>query len=244
MPLYTISSAFQSLPIEIFWYPAKQKAVATVFLLKGLYGLHNSTSVDSWDTELIEVLNDGYNFVCINTARQGTTADERSSKDAFVGKTFQEECADIQRAFIYLFDTGIMPSSSKIYVVGNSFGGTTLLGIPKMMNKASGIVIVGSGCGKSPTTTKPLLTTLYDEERLLAPLRSYSGVFAFVRGSLDSVVPKDSQDKIIDSARSSRIHITYTIIGAQHDLTPMRDRMTPHRRALLASVLHHVISLA
>ncbi len=243
MELHTIQSKFHSLPIEIFWYPAKNKATATIFLLKGLYGVHDPKANDSWEVALIRASLDNFNFVCINSAREGKTSLERSNKEAFIGKAFSDECTDIQDSVTYILNKKNGISSSKLYFIGNSFGGTTLLGIPETLNKASGIIFIGSGCGKSPTTTKPLLTTLYDESLLLNTIASYSGVFAFVRGSLDSVVPMDSQYKIIESAKSARINILFTVNNAQHDLSS-DEKTTPNRTTLLISIINNVISFA
>lgn len=243
MRRFTITSSFQSLPIEIFWYPSKKKTTTTIVLLKGLYGLHDPL-MNSWDTELVSVLNDDYNFVCVNTARRGATTVERSSWEAFVEKKFEQECVDIQQALMYLTKHEQMSLSESVYIIGNSFGGTTLLGLPEIMGKASGIIMIGSGCGKSSTTSKPLLATLYDEEKLLSSLRVYSGIFAFVHGSEDDIVPKSSQDKIIVAASSVRMKIVYTITGAQHDLTSKTEMPIPDRARVLSLVLRHVVSLA
>jgi len=69
MKKYSIVSSFESLPIEIFWYPSV-KTKHTIIILKGIYRLHDPKSKKSWEIELIKELNPLYNILCINTARK------------------------------------------------------------------------------------------------------------------------------------------------------------------------------
>lgn len=243
MEKYKISSDFKSLPIEIFWYPAKRKTSHTVILLKGLYGSHDPKSQDSWDNEIIEESQGKYNFVCINTARKKVDIDEKRSQKAFTQKTFKQECNDVYKAYLYLIDKKILLKSQKFLIVGSSFGGTTLLGIPDLIDRSSSIIMIGSGCGKSAKTTKPLLKTLFNEKKLLKPISSYQGVFVFVRGSDDKIVPQESQNKIIEAVSKASIKITYIIQNAQHNLSSSFDSSTKDRRKILSSILENSISL-
>ncbi|HEY4528583.1 MAG TPA: hypothetical protein VJJ48_02035 [Candidatus Paceibacterota bacterium] len=218
MKKLSLRSSFHSLPIEVFWYESLQPTTNTVILLKGIYGLHNPNATDSWDMLLISCCKSLYNFVCINTARlDGILASD--APEAFAGKTFEQECEDIQRSFDACVREGFVSKEHGIIVVGNSFGGTLLLALPELLQKAEAVIMIGSGCGKSQTTTKPLLVTMPSEEHLLSSLQSYSGTFAFVRGTNDTVVPKESQDKIIASVTSARERLVCEIKDAAHNLT-------------------------
>jgi dienelactone hydrolase len=243
MKQYKIRSSFESLPVEIFWYPAKQMNSPTIILLKGLYGLHNPYSTTSWDSDIIQSCNKKYNIVCINTARKKDVVGDGSPREIFDGKTFKQECDDIQRVYQYLLENKIFHSRHGFHVIANSFGGTTLLGAPEVLKNTSSVIMIGSGCGKSKYTTKPLLQTLFDEEKLLTPLRSYKGVFGFIRGSDDTIVPKESQDKIIKNAVSASICMTYTIRGAQHDLTSSLNASVINRTNILLSIVDQAVSL-
>lgn len=243
MNKYTIFSSFESLPIEVFWYPCEQNTKRIFLLLKGLYSIHDPLSADSWDTELIRAMNSECSFVCINTSRKGKSNKERESKEAFIGKVFEQECGDVRLALQYLIDNKIISPTLELYVIGNSFGGTVLLGMPDLLKRTEGIMMIGSGCGKSLTTTKPLLSTLPEEEILLTPLRSCSGKFIFVRGALDTVVPKYSQDKIIENALSASVRVVYTIFGAGHDLNTKGEGTTLNRTEILATIVRHLILL-
>ncbi|PIR38927.1 MAG: hypothetical protein COV34_00125 [Candidatus Zambryskibacteria bacterium CG10_big_fil_rev_8_21_14_0_10_42_12] len=218
MKKLSLTSSFHSLPIEVFWYESLQPTTNTVILLKGIYGLHNPHSTDSWDMSLISACKSSYNFICINTARlNGVLSSD--TPETFVGKTFEQECEDIQKGFDACMREGYISKEHGIIIVGNSFGGTLLLALPELLQKAEAVIMVGSGCGKSPTTTKPLLVTMPSEEYLLSPLQSYGGTFVFVRGTDDTVVPKESQDKIIASATSARERLVCEIKNAAHNLT-------------------------
>ncbi len=242
MKKYEISSSFQSLPIEIFYYPAKKKSKHTILLLKGLYGFHNPKSLNSWENEIIQSSRGKYNFVCINTARKDIKLKESYSQKAFSQKSFKQECDDIYRVYKYLVDKKVLLKNHKLSVIGNSFGGTSLLGIPKLINRSSLIIMIGSGCGKSLTTTKPLLKTLFDEKKLLESITGYKGVFVFVRGSEDKLVPKKSQDKIIKKVNSALIKINYIIQGASHNLSNSSDQLIINRKKILKSILDNAVS--
>ncbi len=243
MKKYEIISSFKSLPIEIFWYPADKKTLQTIFFLKGLYGLHDPKSQDSWDNEIIKEAKRKYNFVCINTAREKIDSPEKHSQEAFAQKTFKKECDDIYRAYLYLTEKNILKKTQKISIIGNSFGGTTLLGIPELIKQSSSIIMIGSGCGKSATTIKPLLKTLFSEKKLLKSISQYQGVFVYVRGSDDNVVPQASQNKIIEAVSKASIKIVYTLQNAQHNLSNSLDFSTHDRGKILSSILDHTVFL-
>jgi len=218
MKKLSLTSSFHSLPIEVFWYESLGPTTNTVILLKGIYGLHNPNATDLWDMSLISACKSSYNFMCINTARLDRVLPS-DTPEAFMGKSFEQECEDIQKGFDACVQKGLISKEHRVTIVGNSFGGTLLLALPELLQKAEAVIMIGSGCGKSPTTTKPLLVTMPSEESLLSSLQSYSGTFVFVRGTNDTVVPKESQDKIIASAISAREHVVCKIKDAAHNLS-------------------------
>lgn len=238
---YSIQSVYKSLPIEAFVYPVRTRTRSTVFILKGLYSMHDPKRTDSWERELIDARGDEHTFVCINTARLSVV--DQTSKDAFSGKTFQEECDDVSRMFEYLVKEGMVSKSPPLVIIAHSFGGTTLLGTPSVLKQASAVIMIASGCGKSPTTDKPLLSSLYTEEELLTPLRAYDGIFMYIRGTKDAVVPKESQDKIIATATSARTRIVSDILDAEHNLTSSTLHKIPSRSSVLTSSLDTVLLL-
>ncbi|PIP73249.1 MAG: hypothetical protein COW88_02555 [Candidatus Lloydbacteria bacterium CG22_combo_CG10-13_8_21_14_all_47_15] len=218
MKKLSLTSSFYSLPIEVFWYGSLKPTNNTVVLLKGIYGLHNPNTPDSWDMSLISACKSSYNFICINTARLNEVFPS-DTPEAFAGKTFQQECEDVKKGFDMCVQDKLVSKEHRIIIVGNSFGGTLLLALPTLFQKAESIIMIGSGCGKSLTTTKPLLSTMSSEESFLSSLQSYAGTFVFIRGTNDTVVPKDSQDKIIASAISARERVVCEIKGAAHNLS-------------------------
>jgi dienelactone hydrolase len=192
---------------------------------------------------MIQESNGKYNFICINTARRKLDEKIDHSKEAFAQKTFKQECDDVYKAYLYLVNKKILNKSQKLIVIGNSFGGTTLLGISELINKSSTIIMIGSGCGKSSTTIKPLLKTLFNEKKLLKTISEYKGIFVFVRGSDDKVVPKESQDKIVGTVSGASKKIVYTIQYAQHNLSNSLNSSTKNRKKTLSLILDHSISL-
>lgn len=104
-----------------------------------------------------------------------------------------------------------------------SFGGTALLGVPQVLERLSSVLMVGSGCGKSPDTKKPLLSTLPESDSLLNSLIGFTGTFVFLRGSEDTIVPQEAQRRIFESAHhaESRAWIEYK--GLDHKLSNGKD---------------------
>ena len=79
--------------------------------------------------------------------------------------------------------------------------------------------MVGSGCGRNPETTKPLLSTLPETEQLLQSFDNYSGTFIFLHGEADTVVPSDSQQMIYDRAiKHSTKHEWVSLPNLDHGL--------------------------
>ncbi len=203
MKTYQIPSIFKDTNVLVFHYPAKNDSDKVLLLLKGLYGEHKPVSDTAlcWDMELIKLLNDDYHLVVIQSGRLSGLM----GINAFAGKTFAEECSDIENAFDYCLNH-LFKSEVRWLVVGSSFGGTTLLGVPDVLMKMETVILIGSGCGKSKNTTKPLLSTLMETDELLSSLQKYKSNFFFLHGTYDDVVPLDSQRKIYDSLSSDIKH--------------------------------------
>lgn len=196
MKIYQIPSCFNNTSTLIYHYPARNDSEKVLLLLKGLYGEHKPTGDDviCWDMELIKLVNDNYHVLVIQSGRlAGITG-----ISVFVGKTFDQECSDVEKAFKYCL-THLFNKEMRWMAIGSSFGGTTILGASDVLLKMETVVLIGSGSGKSENTTKPLLSTLFETEKLLSSLQKYVGNFFFLHGTHDDVVPLDSQRKIYDS---------------------------------------------
>ncbi len=197
MHSYEIPSTFVRRTV-IFHYSAEQKTNRAVFILKGLYGEHvppNIGAKQSWDNELIDLLKAQYEVFIFNTGRHNT----HDKKEAFVGKTYQNECDDMKRAFAFCREK-ILKRDFLQEIITMSFGGTVLMGCPEILETAQSVVMIGSGCGKSPTTTKPLVSTLPDAPDLLKAISKFTGSLYFLHGGKDTIVSLESQKKIYESA--------------------------------------------
>lgn len=197
MNVHKVPSAFFGETV-IFHYPAKEKTNQAVLLLKGLYGQHVSEgtqSKQSWDNQLVYLLKNKYDIFLFNAGRREVD----KKKEAFAGKTFQQECDDIQNAFTYCKEN-ILREDIVWGSVAMSFGGTILMGCPGILQIMQNVIMIGSGCGKSSTTIKPLLSTLPETSELLQSISSYKGSLYFLHGGKDAVVPKESQKEIYENA--------------------------------------------
>ena len=221
MKVYKIPSVFFGETV-IFHYPARERTDKALLLLKGLYGKHAPQDTKenlSWDNQLISLLKNRYEVFIFNTGCRG----EADKREAFEGKTFQNECDDTRRAFLFCTEN-ILKEEYSWEAVAMSFGGTTLLGSPDVLHAMQNIVMIGSGCGKSPTTTKPLVSTLPDTDKLLLPIRDFTGSLYFLHGGKDAVVPAESQRKIYDSAAKCSVRGWVEFSQLDHELNNMESR--------------------
>ncbi len=216
---------------EMFLYESEIKTSRVVLLLKGIYGFHfqlDDFQTDllglKWDAAFIRYFLPHAHVVCVNTSRL-IGYDQSSFKerrDSFEGKDYWNEISDVsiafERALQVLVEKGI--TTPEIHLIGKSFGGTTFLGMKEIAHKAVTISMLGSGSGKSETTTKPLLHTLPDEQELLETIKNYTGCFYSYRGELDEVVPLESQEKII-RASGAKITSYITLKGVDHEFEKM-----------------------
>jgi len=204
--------------VKVYHYPSATASKKVLTVLKGIYGEH-VPSGESWDNALVKLLQNDYHLIFIRTSRLNDKVD----REAFVGKTFEQECTEVTNAFEYCQKNFF----SNDYVwgcIGVSLGGTILLATSEILSQMKLVIMVGSGCGRNPETTKPLLSTLPETERLLQSLDNYSGTFIFLHGEADTVVPSDSQQMIYDRAfNHSAEHTWVSLPNLDHGL---RDAVT------------------
>jgi len=145
--------------VKIYHYPSIKPSKKVLLILKGIYGEHIPDGT-SWDNTLIKLLQNHHHLIFIRTSR----LDDKVDRDAFIGKTFDQECAEIANAFEYC-DKNIFSNKYVWGYVGVSFGGTTLLGTTHVLSQMKMVIMVGSGCGRNPETTKPLLSSLPETDQ-------------------------------------------------------------------------------
>lgn len=219
-----ITSDFGEKESEIFIYQSEKETNKVLFIIKGMYGRHipfnNITAKPKWDIQFVNRFTKDIHVVCCNTSirKIDIETDFSDKGKAYFGKTFQQEVGDIQkiikRVKNIFYNLGIQ--TLDFYFFGKSFGGTLLLGLQEIL-EAKAIYMVGSGCGKSETTLKTLLATMSEEVHLLKNISEYNnGKFYFFRGELDDVVPKESQEKIVNAANKDTVE--YAVLkGVDHE---------------------------
>ena len=237
MKLPNISSSFENRPIERFYYPAAKQSSSVALVVKGLYGYHDPDDIDSWENELISDNMRTFDVLCINSARRDNAV--KDGPVSFQNKSFTQECNDYTRSYIEYKNEGILSSETKLYAIGNSFGGTVLLSLPNILNFARGVILINAGCGRSAETTKPLLTTLPDEAELLSSIQMYTGVFAYINSGADVVVPPHSKEKVMRASSNALCTMVYTLPSIGHKLVEMQDRGT-----FIRTVIEHTMSVS
>lgn len=219
-----ITSSFGEKESEIFVYQSEKETNKVLFILKGMYGIHiplsDTTVTQKWDAQFVNYFTKDIHVVCLNTSKRkiNIESDFNERKKAYDGKIFQQEVGDIQQIIKRVKDIfcnrGIQ--ELEFYYLGKSFGGTLLLGLEEVL-EAKAIYMIGSGCGKSETTSRTLLQTMPEEAVLLKNISTYSnGSFYFFRGELDDVVPKESQEKIV-TAVNKEIREYIVLPGVDHE---------------------------
>ena len=219
-----ITSDFGEKESEIFVYQSEKETNKVLFIIKGMYGRHapllETTDTPKWDMQFVNFFTKDVNVVCFNTSSKkiniGSNFSERNK--AYDGKTFQEELGDIQKIITRVKDIFRNQGIKELdfYFFGKSFGGTLLLGLRETLD-AKAIYMAGSGCGKSENTSKTLLMTMPKEDTLLKNISAYNnGKFYFFRGGLDDVVPKESQEKIVNAVNKNIME--YMVLeGVDHE---------------------------
>jgi hypothetical protein len=217
MRIYEVPGLFSG-NIKIYYYPSIKPSKKVFLVLKGIYGEHIPGGT-SWDNALVKLLENDYHLIFIRTSR----LNEKMDREAFVGKTFKQECDEVINAFEYC-NKNIFSNDYVWGCVGVSFGGTIFLGSPEVFSQMKIAIMVGSGCGRNPETTKPLLSTLPETKQLLKSLDNFRGVFIFLHGDADIVVPTTSQQMIYDRAIKNAIkHEWNSLPNLDHSL---RDTIT------------------
>jgi|GEM_PF-1750621 len=210
---YVLVSHFADTEMTVYHYPALYDSNSAVFILKGLYGAHDPNG-SSWDNELVSLLESDHHVFFIRTGRLRSEDREKQ----FEGKLFAQECADVRSGFTHAVDH-LLPKSVVTHCIAMSFGGTVLLGVSRMLNVMKTVVLIGSGCGRSPQTKKPLLSSLPETNELLNSLETFDQTLVFLRGGKDTVVPIESQQKIFSAALSARIRAWIEYPPLDHELS-------------------------
>lgn len=231
--MYEIPGFFSG-NMKVYHYPSTKPSMKVLLVLKGIYGEHVPDG-DSWDNTLVKLLQNDYHLIFVRTSRFEGKVD----REAFIGKTFEQECSEIKGAFEYC-NKNIFSNTHEWASIGVSLGGTILLAIPEILSKVKLVIMIGSGCGRNPETTKPLLSTLPETEQLLRSLDNYSGTFIFLHGEADIVVPIDSQQMIYNRVvKYSMKHEWVTLPNLDHGL---KDSVTrePHMAEIVSQ---HVLDI-
>lgn len=212
METYEIPGLFSG-NVKVYHYPSITPSKKVLLVLKGIYGEHVPDG-NSWDNALVKLLQNDYHLIFVRTSR----LDGKVDREAFVGKTFEQEYTEVVNAFEYC-NKNIFSNTHEWASISVSLGGTILLAAPEILSQMKLVIMVGSGCGRNPETTKPLLSTLPETDQLLRSLDTYSGTFIFLHGEADTVVPTDSQQMIYDRAiKHSAKHEWVSLPNLDHGL--------------------------
>lgn len=248
------TSNFGSGNSELFLYLSAAKTNRVIIILKGLYGYHfpldkNKTSLFGikWEHSFIQYFHRTAHVICFNTSRIAKFKQEdfQQRRESFEGKEYETELTDTRIIFseakTLLLKMGIQ--YPKFHLIGKSFGGTVLLGLPEIVHVASSVHFLGSGCGRDPDTKKPLLKSLYNESTLLKTVEEYKGYLTFFIGSDDTVVPIESQEKII-KASGAVMTKRFEIKGADHEFEKINNQESLRPNKIIRNIIFNSICIS
>ncbi|MEI7463220.1 MAG: alpha/beta hydrolase [Candidatus Taylorbacteria bacterium] len=223
----TINGSYNNNPLNIYISKSVKDIMVVTVFVHGLYGVYDPKN----DTDKINILTERLctenvsNCVNYNSSRDfefdsGLSYIERSK--AFQDKTFLQEFYDLEKVIFWLLDNceeifGIQKSKLVLNIHGNSLGGTLAVLLVDFFSDIKKISVCGSGCSTNGST-KPILSSLVDEDIILKTASHFRGEFLLLQGGEDLVVPLESGVKILNSvAGFDKKHVI--ISGANHNFS-------------------------
>ena len=213
--------------------------------IHGLYGLFDPNDTEAKANDVAQYLSatGAAHVVQYSSSRlysfpPSTKWQQREA--AFLGKTFSQELDDLRAVLSFIFRNsssifGIEQSSLRLLIHGSSLGGTLAILAKEYFPIITRISLCGSGCGAN-TKTRPVLSTIFPEDMILSSIATFRGQLLLIQGSDDTVVPKESGQKIIRAATSANAHLL-EVPGANHTFTELYGVPSQEARAMFERIL-------
>jgi dienelactone hydrolase len=227
---FDVQGTYRNRPLSGLVVVSPKPGVNTVtILVHGVYGVTSPDDPREKSIRLAQklVASGVSHAVLYNSSRDFVFDDDMdyaARQEAFKDKTFAEELEDLRRVIAYVRERsqaefGIAPKDLKLYLHGNSLGGTIIVTSVKDIPGVEKVSLCGSGCGTNGST-KPILSTMYDEVAILAGITDYTGELQLLQGSADTVVPRESGWKIIQHATKTHAKVI-VVPGANHNFSKL-----------------------
>ena len=192
--------------IKIIISKSAQKTSNILVNIHGLYGLSGDPGSKSKHLARIITRSGLANVVLFNSSRDWQVAknsDFEEQKKAFGEKTFDQELQDTKDMMNLIIDQsaylfGIEQKELKIFLIGNSLGGTLSTCLNEYFKYIQKIVLAGSG-------TRTALPSKLMEEEILDKASEFKGEAMLLQGSNDTVVPLKAGDLLISAYKNARV---------------------------------------
>ncbi len=173
--------------------------------IHGLYGLSGDPRSKSKYLARIIAKTGLANVVLLNSSRDWDIAgdgDFEKQKKAFGEKTFEQELQDAKDLMDLIIDQstylfGIQKDKLKIFLIGNSLGGTISTCLDEYFKYVKKIVLAGSG-------TRTALPSKLSEKQILNKASNFKGEVMLLQGSKDEVVPLKAGDLLISAYKNAK----------------------------------------
>lgn len=209
---------------RVLLFPSRKKTNNVLINIHGVYGL--SGDKGSKSKKLAEeVSKKGLaNVVLVNSSRDWKVFDNNNwdkVKKSFEDKTFDQELQDVKDAFDMIIDQseilfGIAPNKLKIFVIGNSLGGTIATCLNEYFEYIPKIVVAGSG-------TRTVFASKLTEDDILKSAAKYKGEILLLQGSKDETVPLAAGEALMAGYRNAKTK-KQMIEGANHNFSKINGK--------------------
>lgn len=209
---------------KVFVSKSTEKTSNVLINIHGLYGLSGDPGSKSKYLAGIVTKNGLAHVVLFNSSRDWDLSEDgdfEKQKKSFGEKTFEQELQDAKDMMnliidqsIYLF--GVKKDKLKLFLIGNSLGGTLSTCLDKYFKYVKKIVLAGSG-------TRTALPSNLAEKQILNNATKFKGEVMLLQGSRDEVVPLKAGDLLLSAYKNAKTS-KVVIEGANHSFSNARKK--------------------
>lgn len=210
--------------IRLFVHKSKKKTSNVLINVHGLYGMSGDPGSKS---EMLagEVASKGLaHAVIFNSSRDWNAFEDgnwEKMKKAFADKTFTQELQDIKDTIGLIIDQseylfGAKKDKLRIFLVGNSLGGTLVTCLDDYFKYIDKIVLAGSG-------TRTVFPSNLTEKKVLSKAGKFKGKVMFLQGSKNNVVPLGAGDTLLSGYKNAET-TKKVIEGANHNFSKINGK--------------------
>jgi dienelactone hydrolase len=210
--------------IKLLVYPSKKRTQNVLVNIHGVYGL--SGDVGSKSRKLAELVSKKglAHVVLISSSRNWKIFEDGNwdrMKEAFTGKTFEQELQDVKDALDLLLDQSeslfdVNESKLKLLLLGNSLGGTIATCLSDYFDHIPKIMVAGSG-------TRTVFESKITEDDILKSASKFEGKFLLLQGSKDETVPLKAGDALLAGYKKASTK-KIVIEGANHNFSKINGK--------------------